>query len=72
MKRTVAELHIEPLMDRSIFALSGGEKQKIACASAAMMEPEIFVLDEPSSNLDIKSIRELAEVITLWKKQGKL
>ena len=72
MKRTVAELHIEPLMDRSIFALSGGEKQKIACASAAMMEPEIFVLDEPSSNLDIKSIRELAEVITLWKKQAKL
>ena len=53
------------------FALSGGEKQKIACASAAMMEPEIFVLDEPSSNLDIKSIRELAEVITLWKNQGK-
>ena len=45
MKRTVAELHIEPLMDRSIFALSGGEKQKIACASAAMMEPEIFVLE---------------------------
>ena len=71
MKRTVAELHIEPLMDRSIFALSGGEKQKIACASAAMMEPEIFVLDEPSSNLDINSIRELAEVITLWKNQGK-
>ena len=71
MKRTVAELHIETLMDRSIFALSGGEKQKIACASAAMMEPEVFVLDEPSSNLDIKSIRELAEVITLWKNQGK-
>ncbi len=36
-----------------------------------MMEPDIFVLDEPSSNLDIKSIRELAEVITLWKNQGK-
>ena len=65
------DFHIEALIDRSIFALSGGEKQKIACASAAMMEPEIFVLDEPSSNLDIKSIQELSKVIALWKRQGK-
>lgn len=71
MEKRVTELHIEPLMNRSIFALSGGEKQKIACASAAMIEPDIFVLDEPSSNLDIKAIRDLAEVIALWKKQGK-
>ena len=70
MGKRVTELHIEPL-NRSIFALSGGEKQKIACASAAMIEPDIFVLDEPSSNLDIKAIRDLAEVIALWKKQGK-
>ena len=45
---------VGPLLDRNIFALSGGEKQRIACASAWAMGPEVFVLDEPSSNLDGK------------------
>jgi len=35
------------------------------------MEPKIFVLDEPSSNLDIESIRELKNVLREWKAQGK-
>ena len=38
---------VGPLLDRNIFALSGGEKQRIACASAWAMGPEVFVLDEP-------------------------
>ena len=46
-------------------------KQKVACASVSAMEPDIFVLDEPSSNLDIKSIRELKDVLRKWKAQGK-
>ena len=68
---TVDSLHIEKLIGKSLFALSGGEKQKIACASVSAMEPNIFVLDEPSSNLDIKSIRELKNVLREWKIQGK-
>ena len=56
------ELKIRNLLDRSLFALSGGEKQKIACASVSAMEPEIFVLDEPSSNLDVATIADLREV----------
>ncbi|WP_315451222.1 ATP-binding cassette domain-containing protein, partial [uncultured Treponema sp.] len=56
---------------RNLFALSGGEKQKIACASAAAMQPAIFVLDEPSSNLDLRSIANLKAVIRKWKEQGK-
>ncbi len=71
MEQIVSEFHIESLMNRSIFALSGGEKQKIACASVAMLNPDVLVLDEPSSNLDLKSIRELGEVIRIWKDQGK-
>ena len=62
---------MEPLMDRSIFALSGGEKQKVACASVAVAEPEIMVLDEPSSNLDAAGIEELAKILALWKAKGK-
>ena len=71
IKKTVDALRIEDLLNRSLFALSGGEKQKIACASVSAMEPDIFVLDEPSSNLDIKSIRELKNVLREWKAQGK-
>lgn len=45
-------------MDRNIFHLSGGEKQKIACAGVSIMEPDVLVMDEPSSNLDAASILE--------------
>lgn len=65
------ELKIQKLLDRSLFALSGGEKQKIACASVSAMEPEIFVLDEPSSNLDVATISDLREVVAKWKAMGK-
>ena len=71
IEKTAGALKIEDLLNRSLFALSGGEKQKIACASVSAMEPDIFVLDEPSSNLDIKSIRELKNVLREWKIQGK-
>lgn len=71
IEKTVGALKIEDLLNRSLFALSGGEKQKVACASVSAMEPDIFVLDEPSSNLDIKSIRELKDVLRKWKAQGK-
>ena len=71
IEKTVSALKIENLLNRSLFALSGGEKQKIACASVSAMEPDIFVLDEPSSNLDMKSIRELKNVLREWKRQGK-
>lgn len=68
---TIRDFRIEPLMGRSIFKLSGGEKQKIACASVSMNQPDIFVLDEPSSNLDIVAIEDLKRLIGLWKQQGK-
>lgn len=71
IENTAGALKIEDLLNRSLFALSGGEKQKIACASVSAMEPDIFVLDEPSSNLDIQSIGELKNVLREWKSQGK-
>ena len=51
--------------------MSGGEKQKIACASVAVSDPPIMVLDEPSSNLDISATEDLRRMIQLWKEQGK-
>ncbi|MCR5768304.1 MAG: ABC transporter ATP-binding protein [Lachnospiraceae bacterium] len=59
------------LMDRSIFKLSGGEKQKIACASIAVEPVEVIILDEPSANLDHKGILELQKMIEAWKEEHK-
>lgn len=69
--KTAKALHIENLLGRNIFALSGGEKQKIAFASVYAMHPEVYLLDEPSSNLDKTAICELREHLRLIKSQGK-
>jgi ATPase components of various ABC-type transport systems, contain duplicated ATPase len=71
VEQTARELNIETLRGRSIFALSGGEKQKIAFSSVYAMNPDIYLLDEPSSNLDMDSIRALKEYLKLIKAQGK-
>ena len=68
---TAKVLRIENLLGRNIFALSGGEKQKIAFASVYAMEPDIYLLDEPSSNLDMTAIHDLREHLRLIKSQGK-
>lgn len=65
------DLRLERLMNKNIFNLSGGEKQKIAIASTYALNPEIFVLDEPSSSLDIKSMKELSQTIENLKAMGK-
>ena len=71
LEETVHSLKLEKLLNRSLFALSGGEKQKIACASADAIHPDIFVLDEPSSNLDIATIEDLIGVIRHWQSEKK-
>ncbi len=69
--KTVTELHLQPLMNRSLFDLSGGQKQKIACASVAVTGNKIILLDEPSANLDLRTIDELAGLLKKWKNEGK-
>ena len=69
--KTVRDFRLEKLMDRNIFHLSGGEKQKVACAGVSIMEPDVLVMDEPSSNLDAASILDLRKILAFWKSQGK-
>ena len=68
---TVQDFRLEKLLGKNVSQLSGGEKQKIACASVSMLRPPILVLDEPTSNLDISAIRELREIVAKWKLEGK-
>ena len=71
IQRVSQELACEHLLDRTMFQLSGGEKQKIACASVSVTDNPIIVLDEPSANLDLYAIEELKKTIQYWKQKGK-
>ena len=50
--------------DRPPHHLSYGQRRRVAVATVLVMEPEVIVLDEPSSNLDPASRRELADILT--------
>ena len=67
---TVSELGIRHLADRSIFSLSGGEKQRVAFASAWAARPTNLVLDEPTSNLDMQAIMDLRSYVATAKAAG--
>ncbi|CEM63024.1 ATP-binding cassette domain-containing protein [Treponema phagedenis] len=64
-------LGIKHLLDRSIFQLSGGEKQMIAIASALASDTDILLFDEPTSNLDVSYIEKIAAVLKRLKEAGK-
>jgi len=64
------DFEAETLMDRDMFSLSSGEKQKVAIIAAKTLNPKIYVFDEPSANLDIPSILKLKEIMESLKKQG--
>ncbi len=67
---TVAAMKIAKLLERNIFKLSSGEKQKIAIASVYAAGPSVFVLDEPSANLDQQATEELRDILCLLKERG--
>lgn len=64
------DMGITDLFDRSVFALSSGEKQKIAIAAGYALRPRVAVLDEPSANLDLGATLELGRLLGLLKAQG--
>lgn len=70
LHQTAITLHIENLLDRNIYHLSSGEKQKIAIASIYAAGPSIYVLDEPSANLDYQAADELKKVLAMLKNLG--
>ena len=68
---TLRELGLEHLAGRSIFELSGGQRQKIAYASIWALRPPNLLLDEPTSNLDAPAIADIAAFVADAKAAGR-
>ncbi len=69
-ENAVDVLQIQDLLGQSIFDLSSGEKQKVAIASIYMAGVGIYVLDEPSANLDSEGTNQLRQILKSLKEQG--
>lgn len=61
---------IEPFAERRAEALSGGMKQKLALSCALVHEPEILLLDEPTTGVDAVSRREFWDVLRQFRDRG--
>lgn len=71
IEHVLAQLKIEYLRDKNPFELSGGQKQRVALASILVMEPDVIIIDEPTSQLDPQGTEEVFEIIKLMKQKGK-
>lgn len=65
-------LKIQDLRNRQPYHLSGGEKKKVAIASALVLNPDILVLDEPMNGLDPRSKRFMKELMITLNNAGKI
>ena len=63
--------HFKKIRDMNPFELSGGQQQKVALASIMVMEPDIIVMDEPTSQTDPLSTEEIFSMIFQLKQKGK-
>lgn len=71
VREVMALLNLTALRERPLRTLSGGERQKVALASALVLQPSVLVLDEPTSQLDPEAAADLMEaLITLNQEHG--
>ena len=66
----LARLHLEHYQQQATHALSGGQRQQVAAAGLLVMQPAIFLFDEPFANLDARAVDELEELIITLRQEG--
>jgi cobalt/nickel transport system ATP-binding protein len=71
VEETLTFMAIAHLRDRPPYRLSGGEKKRVALASVLVLDPEVLLLDEPTSTLDPRSQSQIVDLIQQWKGTSK-
>lgn len=70
VSNAIKRINGDMLRGKEIYPMSSGEKQKIAVASVNAVDPEIYVFDEPSANLDMYSVEALKNLMRELKAEG--
>lgn len=71
VNETLKEAHIDHLRDKNPLELSGGQQQRVALASVLVMDQDLLIIDEPTSQLDPQSTDQIFEIIANLKGRGK-
>lgn len=68
---TVADdLGLRELLGRNLFRISGGEKQRVACGCSVMADPDLYLFDEPTSNLSPSAINDFRKIFAQLRERG--
>jgi len=67
----IAAVNLDPALDRPIAQYSQGMRQRLSLARALLHDPQILLLDEPFSNVDMKSARDMVALLAKMRDSGK-
>ncbi|PYX46945.1 MAG: ABC transporter [Acidobacteria bacterium] len=69
--QVIAAVGLDPALERPVGQYSQGMRQRMSLARALLNDPKILLLDEPFSNVDIRSAREMVKLLGGMRDQGK-
>jgi iron complex transport system ATP-binding protein len=72
VERIMVRLGLDELADRSIERLSGGERQRVALAKVMAQQPQLLLLDEPTTFLDIGYQLQMMDYVRAWQQEEGL
>ncbi|MNJ57597.1 Iron(3+)-hydroxamate import ATP-binding protein FhuC [compost metagenome] len=65
-------LELKEMADRPLSVLSGGQRQRVALGKVMAQQPEVVLLDEPTTYLDIRYQMQFMDLVASWKKEQGL